>query len=32
MKFDFEIPKSGASHPISVHFGKAASDKKIFRN
>jgi hypothetical protein len=25
-------PSIGASHQISVHFGKAVSDKKIFRN
>jgi hypothetical protein len=30
-KFNTE-PSIGASHQISVHFGKAASDKKIFRN
>jgi hypothetical protein len=25
-------PSIGASHQISVHFGKAVSEKKIFRN
>jgi hypothetical protein len=25
-------PFIGASHQLSVHFGKAVSDKKIFRN
>jgi hypothetical protein len=25
-------PSIGASHKISVHFGKAVSEKKIFRN
>jgi hypothetical protein len=30
-KFNTE-PSIGASHQISVHFGKAVSDKKIFRN
>ena len=30
-KFNTE-PSIGASHHISVHFGKAVSDKKIFRN
>jgi hypothetical protein len=25
-------PSIGASHQISVHFGKALSEKKIFRN
>jgi hypothetical protein len=25
-------PSIGASHQISVHFGKAVSDKKNFRN
>ena len=25
-------PSIGTSHQISVHFGKAVSDKKIFRN
>jgi hypothetical protein len=30
-KFNTE-PSIGASHQISVPFGKAVSDKKIFRN
>ena len=30
-KFNTE-PSIGASHQLSVHFGKAVSDKKIFRN
>ena len=30
-KFNTE-PSIGAFHQISVHFGKAVSDKKIFRN
>jgi hypothetical protein len=30
-KFNTE-PSIGASHQILVHFGKAVSDKKIFRN
>ena len=30
-KFNTE-PSIGASHQISFHFGKAVSDKKIFRN
>ena len=30
-KFNSE-PSIGASHQISVHFGKAVSDKEIFRN
>jgi hypothetical protein len=30
-KFNTE-PSIGASHKISVHFGKAVSEKKIFRN
>ena len=30
-KFNTE-PSIGASHQISVHFGKAVSDKKNFRN
>jgi hypothetical protein len=30
-KFNTE-PSIGASNQISVHFGKAVSDKKIFRN
>ena len=30
-KFNTE-PSIGASHQISVHFGQAVSDKKIFRN
>ena len=30
-KFNTE-PSIGDSHQISVHFGKAVSDKKIFRN
>jgi hypothetical protein len=30
-KFNKE-PSIGASHQISVHFGIAVSDKKIFRN
>jgi hypothetical protein len=25
-------PSIGASHQISVHFGKAVSERKIFRN
>ena len=30
-KFNTE-PSIGASHLMSVHFGKTVSDKKIFRN
>jgi hypothetical protein len=30
-KFNTE-PSIGASHQMSVHLGKAVSDKKIFRN
>jgi hypothetical protein len=30
-KFNTE-PSIGASHQLLVHFGKAVSDKKIFRN
>jgi hypothetical protein len=26
------FPSIGVSHQISVHFGKAVSEKKIFRN
>jgi hypothetical protein len=30
--FGLTEPSIGASHQISVHLGKAVSDKKIFRN